>query len=677
MLEFKEIQKTIGTQFAKMLQKEKLYKVAIDRDEIVAAYLDSIPPEHNKIFRTRREYDCSCCKQFLRAAGSAVAIENGELVTIFDGVTNDPIWAAVLNALSTYVKSKPIVGYWFSEFRTVGTEKTFEQVENGARTWEHFFANVPANFVKHRQDWGSINGRLSSTRDVFERACKEITDGALEIFVELTEQNSLYKGAEFLPNVRKFIRAKRKYTATLEKNGELAAILFTWEAVATLTEAVTHIRNSAVGTLLVDLSEGMELDRAVAKYETVVAPTNYQRPTALVTQKMIDSAKAKAEELGLVSALTRRHAEQRDISVNDVLFVDRDVKKNLSDGSMFADLAPTKAVNEAKDYKNIEEVTIEKFLSDILPGATQIELLMENRHKSNLMSLVAPVDPTANKLFKWNNNFSWAYSGNVADSIKERVKAAGGNVTGELCCRLSWSNHDDLDFHFRSQQGREIYFGSKRGCGGELDVDMNAGAGTTRQPVENIFWRQLSDLPVGKHELFVHQYCRREMDNVGFDVEIEILGKSYTFSYPTAVSNQATITVAYIEKNEKEEVKVIPVLPETTAPKEVWGITTQKYQPVELVCYSPNYWGDNQVGHKHYIFAIKDCKNPDKVRGFLNEFLDTRLKDHRKVFELLGSKTQAEYSDNQISGLGFSSTIRNEILCRVTGATKRIIKLKF
>ena len=34
-----------------------------------------------------------------------------------------------------------------------------------------------------------------------------------------------------------------------------------------------------------------------------------------------------------------------------------------------------------------------------------------------------------------------------------------------------------------------IYFGNKRGwTGGTLDVDMNAGGGTTREAVENVVW---------------------------------------------------------------------------------------------------------------------------------------------------------------------------------------------
>lgn len=682
MLQFNDIRCAVGQQFAKISKEPTLYYADIDRDKIVAVYLDSIPAEHNKVYRKQREYDCSCCKQFLRTAGSAVAIIDGHIETIFDGVVADPIWAVVLKQLSDYVKSQPIVGYWFAESKVVGTEKSFEQIEGGVATWNHFFVNVPAKFVKPRDQWGSANSSVISSKDVFERACKELTDEALNIFIELTEQNSLYRGVEFLPLVRAFIAAKRSYSAAVLSSGAYGGSLCAWLSVSCLSEAVLHIRNSAIGTFLVDLSEGTDVDQAVRKYEAVVAPENYHRPTAVVTQKMIDAAKAKAEELGIVSALTRRHAELRDIGVGDVLFVDRDVKQNLK-GSLFDCLTANTGKDTSKAFNGVEEVAIDKFISDILPSARKVELLVENKHVANLLTLIAPTDPTANRLFKWDNGFSWVYNGNLADSIKERVKKAGGNVVGELCCRLSWSNYDDLDLHFLKDSEHihsmydtdHIYFRNKRALGGELDVDMNAGSGKTREPVENIFWHNLKQLPVGVYRLIVNQYNARERENVGFEVEIETANAVHTFSYTKPVVKD--VDVARIQKDSNGVVTITPILPSTQASKNMWGIATQTYVPVELICYSPNFWGDNKAGNKHYIFALKDCKNPDSVRGFLNEYLDSRLTEHRKVFELLGGKTMAPYADNQVSGLGFSSTIRNEILCKVTGATQRIIKLKF
>jgi hypothetical protein len=89
-----------------------------------------------------------------------------------------------------------------------------------------------------------------------------------------------------------------------------------------------------------------------------------------------------------------------------------------------------------------------------------------------------------------------------------------------------------------------IYYSDKisRRTGGQLDVDMNAGGRMSRTPVENIFYARQSDLPHGSYALKVNQYNRRESVDVGFDVEIDVLGTVHRFSYANAVAG--TIDVA-------------------------------------------------------------------------------------------------------------------------------------
>ena len=74
----------------------------------------------------------------------------------------------------------------------------------------------------------------------------------------------------------------------------------------------------------------MDLDNAVRKFENVVAPTNYKRPTAIVTKQMIESAEKEINELGLTNSLKRKYATTDDIPVNNLLFVNRDVAKPIS-----------------------------------------------------------------------------------------------------------------------------------------------------------------------------------------------------------------------------------------------------------------------------------------------------------------------------------------------------------
>lgn len=92
---------------------------------------------------------------------------------------------------------------------------------------------------------------------------------------------------------------------------------------------------------------------------------------------------------------------------------------------------------------------------------------------------------------------------------------------------------------------------------------------------------------------------------------------------------------------------------------------------------SPNHWDNINIGNKHYFFILEGCQNPDPIRGFFNEFLKEELTEHRRVFEALGSRMEIPYSENQLSGIGFSSTVRNSVICKVTGAFERVIKINF
>ena len=83
--------------------------------------------------------------------------------------------------------------------------------------------------------------------------------------------------------------------------------------------------------------------------------------------------------------------------------------------------------------------------------------------------------------------------------------------------------------------------------------------------------------------------------------------------------------------------------------------------------FSPNYWDDNVNSNKHWFFILDKCLNPEPVRGIYNEFLSNELHEHRKVFEVLGSKTKCPYDEQQLSGVGFSSTKRDEVKIHVTG----------
>jgi hypothetical protein len=97
--------------------------------------------------------------------------------------------------------------------------------------------------------------------------------------------------------------------------------------------------------------------------------------------------------------------------------------------------------------------------------------------------------------------------------------------------------------HKYLRDGREISFYSRQSVhtGGMLDVDMNAGGPRSREPVENIFYANRRRMTEGEYTLFVHQYARRETDNVGFEVEVDWLGDVKRFHYEKPVTGKVVV----------------------------------------------------------------------------------------------------------------------------------------
>ena len=655
----------IKQQFDIMTQ-HPLFFVDIPRDIMWKHYLESFPPGTNEIYRERREYDCNHCRNFIKNVGNVVAITDGTKVSVWD-VTVPDYYQIVTNAMSSLIKSAPIRDIFIHREAKVGQQSNIELTASGTKTWTHFHCILPQKFVD--TDVATRLGKVNSIHSVFKRGLDTIDLESLNIVLDLINQDSIYRGAEHKSTVESFIALKTKYQALSETDKDL----FTW---ANLNSPSARFRNTVIGTLVQDIAEGTPLEDAVKAFESKVAPTNYKRTKALVTTGMIKQAIAKINELGIEPSLPRRYATSEDLSINNVIFADRST--TMSDKSGLEALLTQHLPQSTKSFDKVEEISIEDFIANVVPTATSIEALVQNKHIGNLSSIIAPVNTDAPNILQWDNNFSWSYKGNITDSMKERVKSAGGKVDGVLRFSIQWNenNNDsdnDLDAHCK-MPNTHIYYSNSRDLksGGELDVDIRRPC--NKIAVENITWGDLSKMPNGDYIFSVHNYRTNNMN--GFTAEIEFNSELHSFVYSNAIPENATIEVAVVTL-QNGKFTITPRIPSHLSTRSEWGIQTEQFQKVSTLLLSPNHWDGQSKGNKHYFFMLKDCANPEQARGVYTEFLRNDLVEHRKVFELLGSKMMCEQSSQQLSGLGFSSTQRNELIVKVTGSFTRVLKIKF
>lgn len=681
-MEFRNFKKRFQENFKNLTKGvDILFEVNVDKDELWNLYLNSFPAGTNEIYQKRREYDCSCCRHFMKAFGNVVVIKDNQLYTIWEFDAGSDVFQPAVDALDKFIKAHAVSDVYVSKLKKIGTDYNFEATEGGkTNRYDHFYIELPDKFVTiGSNSEGEIKGRFRDVRNVFKRSLDEISEESILTILELISSNTLYKGEEWKVVLQQFMKYKKEYDKTTADQRDNYA----WEKSIKAGPVIGKIRNHSIGTLLVNVSEGMDLDTAVKKYEQIVAPANYKRPKAIYTKKMLEDAKRTITELGYLDSLNRRFATVDDISANNLLFLNRDTAKRVSGGDVFSAMEKDVSINP-KQFSRVEEIGIEKFVKDVLPTTSEVEVYLENKHTQNMVSLIAPENRDSNSMFKWENGFSWAYTGNMTDSdIRERVKTAGGSVDGVLRFSIQWNesgkDNSDLDAHCIEPNGNEIYYGNGKKpnisrLGGQLDIDIRFPCG--KIAVENITWNNKERMIPGIYEFFVHQYDGVTSD--GFRAEIEFDGQIYSFDYHKPTRQGERIKVAQVILHQDGTFTIKELLPSNVSSREAWGLQTNQFVPVSVICYSPNYWDEqNGIGNRHYMFMLKGCVNPEMPNGMFNEYLKEELMQHKRVFEALGSKCHVEDCDDQLSGLGFSSTKRAELIVKIKGQTERVMKVKF
>lgn len=731
-MEFHEFASSIEAKFNSLAKSDRLFVVDLSRESIWESYLASFPKGTNEIFREREGHNCSSCKNFILNIGGVVSIKNGKVTSVWDVELPESEYKVVANSLSALIKATKIKEVFYHFQNTAGIRSNLQLIKDSTGktietlTWHHLFCQVPSKMVvpmNAKLSADTLNDKFRTNVQVLKRTLEEISYDAIDPVLELIADDNLARGQVVKPKIDEVLELKRKYDSI---SSELRKDSFLWENV---DSPVARFKNEIIGTILAKISEGEDFEACIKLYETAVSGANYQRPKAIVTEKQRKESLKKFESWGIEDSLHRRFAMVKDISPADVLYVDSSQVTHMKNSLANILLKDAPISKKKVDYSKIAEVTIEEFISNIRPKASSIEVFLENRHVPRMVSLTTEKFENSPRIFAHDNPFCISYKGGFADAVLERVKAEGGCVDAPWSFMLGWDYTCDLDFHgveigkftrFKDSKPpfgklimvktsnkslvgclemagfkvanlvypldadanwayyEEIMFNHKKSqSGGELDVDMNAGNERRTDAVENIFYKNKPK--AGRYELQVHNFSKRDSNGVGFTFRLSIDGNAKTYHYKKSLSQKETVTACIIEwDGENEKITIPDYMEENGATKEIWGLHTQKFHKVTAISKSPNHWGDQKVGHMHYLFFLEGCINDEPTRGFYNEFLATKYKEEKRVWELLGSKMLCESSDNQLSGIGFSSTNKDSLIVKVSGSSlNRQLKINF
>ena len=704
----KNFNQLVQEQFNKMCATGKLFKSSLTGQQIWELYINGFTKEENPIFRDPESsvHNCNLCKNFIRRYGNIVTIdENYNIITMFN-VGECGEYTTVANILNERLQAAPIAEVFFETFAELnllpyetcsktatqfklGIDKnvkryTKEEADkygvvkpNEIRTFNHLHLFLPTQFVdKGGKSVEAIMADYRDAKNIFQRAMQEIPLDTLHLVRDLINQDSLLDGKTHLHKVERFIILKAQYdTLPADKRDN-------WCWVASYNNQFAKFRNELIGTLCVELAEGVELNTACQTWNKRVDPANYMKATAPITKKQIEEARKFVEENGYEESFNRRFATIDDIKASEILHINVG-KGDIKSVSIFDNVKSTSTRHKRSEFDKVEEVTIDKFMSDILPSCTSVEAYLENKLEGNLVSLTTSNIKESKPIFKWSNNYSWTFNGNLAgkSQIKEAVKTHGGKVDGVLRFSINWgednwsTDDSDLDAWCKEPDGNSIGYSSSRSykTGGNLDVDIRYPSSYNHKNiVENITWPNLTKMLNGKYLFWVNQFSSR--GTKGFKAEIEFNGEIYSYIYDKPVSGNVKVATVTLNNG---IFSIDHHLPETTSSKEIYGLETNNFHKVNLVCLSPNHWNGEAIGNKHYLFMLENCKCPTSIRSFHAENLIPELAQHRKVLEVLGNTTMINPTDKQLSGLGFNATVRDELILRLSGSHKRVVKVKF
>lgn len=630
-MNFNQFSKEIIQHFNKNMKGLPLMVLNVNTEKLWETYLDNANQE---IYVSKRKDDCNCCRHFIEKFGGLVAIaKDDKLISLWDFKSKTD-YEKARREMQNLCNQSELHSILQVDSQVAGTKSNFSEFKN--TTFNHL--HIPDLKCKLNQNSNDFLQRV----ETLKRGLEEITIDSLELTLDLALDDNLYRADPTL--IDGFLSVKKGYDKTKDKKTFLFKTVYE-------QKNLSFFRNSLIGTLLLDLSNGENWEQAIGKYENKASGENYKRKKPLVSNKQKERCLKKLKELDLLDSLDRRFANLSDINVKDVIFANRDLGKEIKG------IESLLSSND-DSLKKGSAINYQDFI-DLIKTSNNVELFVDDKLTKQFIGLTTS---DSNKSpFKWSNGLSWSYRGGMADSsIKKEVSKQGGNVNGKIRFSLMWNteenqNLSDLDAWAEiktkdskgkiSFRNKSIAINNERG---RLDIDIICPKGIA---VENIYWQ---DIPTGDYEITfkVNEFSKGDIRG-GFKAEIHLDGKSHFYEQEHCnYGSSNTVEVGkIISKN--GNIKIVDTMKKSVENGRVWNIELNNYIPVSCIMKSPNHL---LAPHNEHLFLMLDnCYPPleEKLNSFFTEFLIQDLQEHSRVMEMISQRTKLQGDCKSLCGIGF------------------------
>ena len=130
MSKFETFRDRLIAHYQEHLKDKPLFVVDDPAEDLWNLYLDSFPEGTNPMYRQRREYDCSCCRHFMKEMAPVVWVdENYHIHSIFEFYAESEIYQPVMDALANEVKKQRILELMAKKQDDELAEKSIEDLE--------------------------------------------------------------------------------------------------------------------------------------------------------------------------------------------------------------------------------------------------------------------------------------------------------------------------------------------------------------------------------------------------------------------------------------------------------------------------------------------------------------------------------------------------------------------